>query len=83
MLNQIVLVGRLTNNPEIVNMDNGKAYTKICLAVKRTYKNINGEYDTDFIYCTLWQGIAENTCNYCKKGDVIGVKGHVQSNNYE
>ena len=44
---------------------------------------MDGTYDTDFIRCTLWAGIAENTCEYCKKGDVIGVKGRIQTNSYE
>ena len=46
-------------------------------------KNSNGEYDTDFISCVLWQGVAESTVEYCKKGDIIGVKGRIQTSNYE
>ena len=56
-----------------------KKITNITLAVPRSYKNVNGEYDTDFISCVLWQGIAENTVNYIKKGDLLGIKGRVQS----
>ena len=76
MLNQIVLVGRLVSDPEINETEN-----KVCnitLAVPRSYKNMNGEYETDFIPVTLWQGIAEQTTNYCKKGDLVGVKGRLQ-----
>ena len=49
------------------------------MAVPRTYKNLNGEYDTDFIDCTLWTGVAENTSEYCKTGDILGVRGRIQS----
>lgn len=83
MLNQTVLVGRLVKNPEIYETENGTKVTNVVLAVPRSYKNSNGEYDTDFIPCTLWKGIAENTAEYVKKGDLIGVKGHIQTRSYE
>lgn len=83
MLNQTVLVGRLVKDPELRETDNGNKVTNITLAVPRSYKNINGEYDTDFIPCVLWKGIAENTAEYVKKGDLIGVKGHLQTRNIE
>ena len=83
MLNQIVLAGRLVRDPEIVTTESNKKRTYITVAVPRSYKNMDGTYDTDFIRCTLWNGIAENTCEYCKKGDIIGVKGRVQTSNYE
>lgn len=55
----------------------------VTVAVPRSYKNVDGTYDTDFIRCTLWGGIAENTCEYCKKGDIVGVKGRIQTSSYE
>ena len=67
MLNQIVIVGRLVKNPELKETEKGKKVTNITLAVPRNYKNINGEYDTDFIDCILWTGVAENTAEYCNK----------------
>lgn len=79
MLNQVILVGRLVRNPELQLTENGKKRSSITLAVSRGYKNQNGEYDTDFFDCTLWTGIAENTHEYCKSGDVIGVKGRLQT----
>lgn len=79
MLNQIILVGRLVRNPELKMTESGKKRSSITLAVSRAYKNQNGEYDTDFLDCTLWTGIAENTYEYCKSGDVIGVKGRLQT----
>lgn len=79
MLNQTVIVGRLIKDPELNETENGNKVTNITLAVPRSFKNVNGEYDTDFISCVLWKGIAENTVEYCKKGDLLGVKGHIQS----
>ena len=79
MLNQVVLVGRLVRNPELQITDTGKRRSTITLAVARGYKNQDGVYDTDFFDCTLWTGIAENTSEYCKSGDVIGVKGRLQT----
>lgn len=79
MLNQTVIVGRLVKDPELKLTDQGKKVTNITLAVPRSFKNINGEYETDFIDCTLWTGIAESTAEYTKKGDLLGVKGRLQS----
>lgn len=79
MLNQIVLVGRLVENPKVEKED-GKEKSVITLAVQRSYKNEDDVYETDFINCVLWNGIASNTAEYCNKGDLIGVKGRVQGN---
>ncbi len=83
MLNQIVIVGRLVRDPELRETESGKKITNVTLAVPRSYKNSKGEYETDFIDCVLWTGIAENTVEYCKKGDLLGVKGRVQTRTYE
>lgn len=83
MLNQTVLIGRITHEPELKETDNGTKVANITLAVPRGYKNQNGEYDTDFISCSLWRGIAENTVNYVKKGDLIAVKGRLQTHDIE
>ena len=79
MLNQVILVGRLAHNPELQFTETGKKRSIVTLAVPRNFKNTNGEYDTDFLDCVLWTGIAENTAEYCKTGDIIGVKGRIQS----
>lgn len=83
MLNQSILVGRIVREPEVRETDNGTKVTNITLAVQRPCKNINGEYDTDFISCVLWRGVAESTAQYCKKGDLIGVRGRIQTKNIE
>ena len=79
MLNQSILVGRIGKEPEVRETENGTKVTHITLAVQRPYKNVEGEYDTDFISCVLWKGIAETTAEYCKKGDLIGIRGRIQS----
>jgi single-strand DNA-binding protein len=83
MLNQIVIAGRLVADPEITVSENNKKRTHITVAVPRSYKNMEGVYETDFIRCTLWNAIAESTCEYCKKGDIVGVKGRLQTSSYE
>lgn len=80
MLNNVMLAGRLTKDPELKQTENGKKYTKITLAVQRPYKNSEGKYDTDFIDCYLWENVASNTCEYCHKGDIVGVRGRLETN---
>lgn len=79
MLNQVVLIGRLVRDPELRDSQGGKKFTTITVAVPRAFKGSNGDYETDFIDCRLWSGIAENTSKFCKKGDLIGVKGRVET----
>lgn len=83
MLNQIILVGRLVQDPEIKELENGVKTSYITLAVSRSYKNSDGIYETDFIPCLLYKGIAENTVEYCQKGDLLGIKGRIQTKQEE
>ena len=83
MLNQVVLVGRLTKDLETKELEDGKKVLNMTLAIPRSYKNVDGVYETDFVDCTLWNQIAETTSEYCKKGDILGVKGRLQTDNYE
>lgn len=80
-MNQLILVGRLTKDPELHRQD-GKSSCYITVAVKRPFKNSSGIYETDFIGCTVWNVIAEKVCEFCKKGDMVSVKARVQNNNY-
>jgi single-strand DNA-binding protein len=77
MLNQTVLVGRLVQNSELQE-EKGKKVAIVKLAVPRNYKNADGVYDIDYIDCVLWTGVAENTSEYCHKGDILGVKGRIE-----
>lgn len=79
MLNQTVLVGRLVRDPELYETESGNKVTNITLAVPRSYKNSDGVYETDFINCVLWKGIAESASEYCHKGDLLGIKGRIQT----
>ncbi len=83
MLNQTVIVGRIAKDPELRETENGKKVTNVTLAVPRSFKNTDGVYETDFINCVLWKGIAESTVEYCKKGDLVGIKGRIQTRVYE
>ena len=83
MLNQTVLVGRLVRDPELYETESGNKVTNITLAVPRSYKNSEGIYDTDFINCVLWKGVAESATEYCHKGDLLGIKGRIQTRTVE
>ena len=82
MLNQAILVGRIVQEPEVRETEKGKV-SNITLAVPRSFKNSDGQYDTDFISCVLWKGVAENTAEYCKKGDLVGIRGRIQTRTVE
>jgi single-strand DNA-binding protein len=83
MLNQSVIVGRIVKKPELCETKDGIKLTTITLAVPRSFKNDLGEYETDFLNCKLWNGIAENAVEYLNAGDLVGIKGRLQSVNYE
>ena len=78
MLNQVVLVGRIVKRNE--TKTNGKKIIKFTIGVPRPFKNINGDYEKDFIEIILWNGLSEISNNYCQKGDLVGIKGRLQSN---
>ena len=80
-MNNVILVGRLTKNPEVFEVGD-KQLTNIILAVNRNFKNSEGIYETDFIRCILWNNIAANTTEYCQVGDVVGIKGRLQTSKY-
>ena len=73
MLNQVVLVGRLTKDVEVTELEKGKKVSYVVLAVQRPFKNTDGLYQTDFIRCIMWNVIAQNAKEYCQVGDVVGI----------
>ncbi len=77
MNNQIILIGRLVKTSE-ETAENGAKKVIATLAVPQSFKNIDGEYDTNFIDCTLWNGIAQCTLDYIRKGDLVGIRGRIQ-----
>lgn len=82
-MNRVVLVGRLTKDPELRYTPNGVPVATFTLAVNRTFTNAQGEREADFINCVIWRKPAENVANFLKKGSLAGVDGRVQTRNYE
>ncbi|MCD9066018.1 single-stranded DNA-binding protein [Staphylococcus pasteuri] len=83
MLNRVVLVGRLTKDPEFRTTPNGVSVATFTLAVNRTFTNAQGEREADFINCVTFRKQADNVNNYLSKGSLAGVDGRIQSRNYE
>ncbi|WP_430789570.1 single-stranded DNA-binding protein [Virgibacillus flavescens] len=83
MLNRVVLVGRLTKDPDLRYTPNGVAVANFTLAVNRPFSNQQGNREADFINCVVWRRPAENLANYMKKGSLVGVDGRVQTRSFE
>ena len=83
MINNVVLVGRATKNPELRYTPSNVAVATFSLAVNRNFKDANGERETDFINCVIWRQQAENLANWAKKGVLIGITGRIQTRSYE
>lgn len=83
MINNVVLIGRLTRDVDLRYTHQNQAVGQFTLAVNRNFKNQNGEYDADFINCVIWGKSAENFANWTKKGNLVGITGRVQTRNYE
>lgn len=75
-MNQVLLVGRVAENT-ILEEKEHKKITIVKISVPRNFKNANGEYDIDYLDCILWNGIAANTTEYVKAGDIIGIRGRL------
>ncbi|WP_156289922.1 single-stranded DNA-binding protein [Oceanobacillus salinisoli] len=83
MLNRVVLVGRLTRDPDLRYTPSGVAVANFNIAVNRPFTNQQGNREADFINCVAWRRQAENLANYMKKGNMVGVDGRVQTRSYE
>ncbi len=83
MINNVVLVGRLTKTIDLRYTQNGTAVGSFNLAVTRNFTNQQGERESDFIQCVIWRKAAENLANFTRKGSLIGVEGSIQTRNYE
>ncbi|PTJ61811.1 single-stranded DNA-binding protein [Mammaliicoccus sciuri] len=83
MINRVVLVGRLTKDPEYRVTPSGVQVATFTLAINRTYTNQQGEREADFINCVVFRRPAENVNNYLSKGSLAGVEGRLQSRSYE
>lgn len=83
MLNRVILIGRLTRDPELRYTQNGVAVTTFTLAVDRNYKNAQGEKEADFIPCVVYRQLAELCANYLAKGRMAAVDGRMQVRSYD
>ena len=83
MINNVTLIGRLTKDVELKYTPANQAVAQFTLAVNRTFKNANGERESDFINCVIWRKSAENFANWAKKGALIGITGRIQTRNYD
>lgn len=83
MINNVVLIGRLTRDVDLRYTPSNIANATFNLAVNRNFKNAAGEREADFINCVMWGKQAENLANWAKKGHQIGVVGRIQTRNYE
>lgn len=83
MINNVVLVGRMTKDADLRYTAQGQAVATLTLAVNRNFKNQNGEREADFINIVIWRQQAENLANWAKKGALIGITGRIQTRNYE
>ena len=83
MINRVVLVGRMTRDPELRRTGQGDAVTSFTLAVNRNYTSRDGQQQTDFINCVVWRKPAENVERYCSKGSLVGVEGRIQTRSYD
>lgn len=83
MLNQVILIGRLTHDPEVKALDDGRKVCYIQVAVQRPFKNLDGNYETDFFRVTVWEGLATAIESYAGKGVMVAIKARLQSWKYE
>ncbi len=82
-MNKAILIGRLTRDPELRYTSSGRAVCQFSIAISRNYTNQQGQRDTDFINCVVWDKQAENLAKYITKGRLIAVDGRIQTRNYD
>ena len=82
-LNKVILVGRLTRDPDLRYIQSGEAVANFTLAVDRPFTNQKGEKETDFVRIVVWKKQAENCAQYLNKGSMAAVDGRLQLRNYE
>lgn len=83
MINNVVLVGRLTRDPELRTTGSGISVATFTLAVDRQFSNASGQRDADFINCVIWRKSAENFSNFTSKGSLVGIEGRIQTRSYD
>lgn len=81
-MNKVIIIGRNTKDIELRQTPSGVSAIEFSIAVKRTFKNANGEYESDFFDCIAFSKLAETISRYVKKGDQVGIEGRLQKRNY-
>lgn len=82
MINRVVMVGRMTRDPELRRTGSGAAVASFTLALNRNYNSADGQ-QADYISCVVWNKVAENVAQYCSKGSLVGVEGRLRSRTYD
>ncbi len=82
-MNRVILVGRITKDPELKRTNSDIAYVQFTIAVNRSYQNKSGERQADFISCVAWRQTAELIARYIRKGNQIGLEGQIQTRQYD
>lgn len=83
MINNVILVGRIVEEPTLRDFDGDFKGVFLTLAINKPFKNFENKVETDYISVALWEGLAEKACSYCHKGDVIGVRGRLSTKKLE
>ncbi|MBU1141253.1 MAG: single-stranded DNA-binding protein [Firmicutes bacterium] len=83
MINRVILVGRITKDPEVKSTQSNIPVVSFTLAVNRQFTDQSGERQADFIQCVVWRKQAENLARYVKKGALLGIEGRIQTRQYE
>lgn len=82
-MNKVLLVGRITRDPELRTTPGGIAVTRFTIAVSQNYVNKNGERGADFINCSAWGRQADNISKYCRKGTLVSAEGRIRTSSYD
>ena len=82
-MNKVLLVGRLTRDPELRTTPSGMAVTRFTIAVSQNFTNKNGERGADFINCSAWGRQADNISKYCRKGTMVSAEGRIRTSSYD
>ncbi|MGN1343313.1 MAG: single-stranded DNA-binding protein [Traorella sp.] len=83
MINNVVLVGRITRDPELRKTTNGNSVVSFTLACNRRFQSQENGQQADFINCVAWNKAADNMANFVRQGDLLGVEGRIQTRNYK
>ncbi len=81
-MNQVGLVGRITKDPVLKQLSEGRILTSFTLAINRNYRNNEGTVEADFVQCSAWGKLAERIAEYCGKGSLVGVNGKLQTRSF-